>query len=78
MCANRLWWLIGGCDTRFGQGWIRTSEGVEPADFFVRFDPVGGYFALSGLEIQLAGAYELVEFPLERIFHIRVPGRDFG
>jgi hypothetical protein len=44
----------------------------------VGFDPVGGYLALSGLEIQLAGAYELVEFPLERIFHIRIPGQRFG
>ena len=39
----------------------------------VRFDPVGRYLALSGLEVQLAGTNELVEFPLERIFHIRVP-----
>ena len=46
--------------------------------FLVRFDPVGGYFALGGLEMQLAGVYELVEFPLKRIFHIRVPGRSFG
>ena len=28
--------------------------------FLVGFDPVGGYLALGGLEIQLAGAYELV------------------
>ena len=41
--------------------------------FLVRFDPVGGYLALSGLEIQLAGAYELVELPLERILPIGVP-----
>ena len=39
--------------------------------FLVRFDPVGRYLALGGLEIQLAGAYELVEFPLKRIFHKR-------
>ena len=43
--------------------------------FLVGFDPVGGYLALSGLEVQLAGAYELVEFPLERIFDIQVPRR---
>jgi hypothetical protein len=41
--------------------------------FLVRFDPVGGYLALGGLEIQLAGAYKLVEFPLKRIFYIGVP-----
>ena len=34
--------------------------------------------ALGGLEVQLAGAYELVELPLKRIFHIGVPGRSFG
>jgi hypothetical protein len=28
---------------------------------------------LGGLEIQLPDAYEPVEFPLERIFHIGVP-----
>jgi hypothetical protein len=33
--------------------------------------------ALGGLEIQLAGAYELVELPLKRIFHIGVPGQCF-
>jgi hypothetical protein len=33
--------------------------------FLVRFDPVGGYLALGGLQIQLAGAHELVELPLE-------------
>jgi len=33
---------------------------------------------LRGLEVQLTGAYELVEFPLERIFYKRVPGRCFG
>ena len=44
--------------------------------FLVRFDPVGGYLTLGGLEIQLAGAYELVYLPLE--FHIGVPGRGFG
>ena len=43
--------------------------------FLVGFDPVGGDFALGTLQIQLAGTYELVEFPLERIFRIRVPGR---
>jgi hypothetical protein len=32
--------------------------------FLVGFDPIGGYLALSGLEIQLAGAYEFVELPL--------------
>jgi hypothetical protein len=26
----------------------------------------------------LAGAYELVELPLKRIFHMGVPGRSFG
>jgi hypothetical protein len=46
--------------------------------FLVRFDPVGGYLALSGLEAQLAGAYELVELPFERILYMRVPGRCFG
>src|SRR6516164_8269609 len=46
--------------------------------FLVRFDPDGGYFALGGLEMQFAGAYELVEFPLKRMFDIRVPGRSFG
>jgi hypothetical protein len=30
--------------------------------FLVGFDPVRRYFALSGLEIQLSGAYELVKF----------------
>ena len=30
--------------------------------FLVRFDPVVGYPALGGLEIQLAGAYELWSF----------------
>jgi hypothetical protein len=43
--------------------------------FLVRSDPVGGYLALSGLEVQLAGAYELVELPFECIFYTRVPGR---
>jgi hypothetical protein len=33
--------------------------------FLIRFDPVRRYLALGSLEIQLAGAYELVEFPLE-------------
>jgi hypothetical protein len=46
--------------------------------FLVGFNPVGGYLALGGLEIQLAGAYELVELSFERIFHIGVPGRSFG
>ena len=45
--------------------------------FLVRFDPVGGDHALGGLEIQLAGAYELVELPLKRIFHIGVLGQCF-
>ena len=44
----------------------------------LRFDPVEGYLALGGLEVQLAGAYELVEFLLKRNFHIGVPGRSFG
>jgi len=38
-------------DARFWQGWIRTSEGVRASRFLVRFDPVGGYLALGGLEI---------------------------
>ena len=33
MFVDRLCWLRSGCDTRFGQGWILTAEGVEPADF---------------------------------------------
>ena len=33
---------------------------------------------MSRLEIQLAGAYEVVKFPLKRIFHVGVPGRRFG
>ena len=45
--------------------------------FFVRFDPVGGYFALGALKIQSGGAYELVELPLERTFYIGVPGQCF-
>ena len=32
---------------------------------------------MGGLEIQLAGADELVELPLKRIFHIGVPGQCF-
>jgi hypothetical protein len=35
------------------------------------------YFTLGGLEIQLTGAYELVELPLKRIFHLGVPGQCF-
>ena len=46
--------------------------------FLVRFDPVGRYLALGGLDIQLAGAHELVEFPLKRILHIGVPARSLG
>ena len=46
--------------------------------FLVGFDPVGGYLALGRLEIKFVGAHEIVEFPLKRIFHIRVPGRSFG
>jgi hypothetical protein len=42
--------------------------------FLIGFDPVGGYLALGGLEIQLTGAYELVELPLKRIFHMGVQG----
>ena len=42
--------------------------------FLVGFNPVGSYLALSGLEIQLAGAYEFVELPLKRIFHMGVQG----
>ena len=36
-----------------------------PNVFLVRFDPVGRYLALGGPKIQSAGAYELVEFPME-------------
>ena len=39
---------------------------------------VGRYLALGCLQIQLAGAYQLVESPLERIFQVRVPGGCFG
>jgi hypothetical protein len=35
--------------------------------FLLGFDPVGRYLLLRSLEIQLAGAYELVEFPLKHI-----------
>jgi hypothetical protein len=45
--------------------------------FLVRFDSVGGYPALGGLEIQLAGAYELVELPLERVCHQEFQGNVF-
>ena len=43
--------------------------------FLVRFDPVEGYLALGGLEMQLAGAYELVEFPLEAHLSHKLPTR---
>jgi hypothetical protein len=43
------------CLSDYWSGRARTNV------FLVRFDPVGGYLALGGLEIQLAGAYELVE-----------------
>jgi hypothetical protein len=33
MRPNRLYELRIGSDTRFGQEWIQTREGVEPADF---------------------------------------------
>ena len=68
MSADGLWWLKGGCDTRFVQGWIRTSEGVEPADFLYASIQSEAVLALGGLEIQLPDAYESAEFPLERIF----------
>jgi hypothetical protein len=45
--------------------------------FLVGFDPVGRYLTLSGLEVQLPGAYELVELPLKRIFYVGVPRRCF-
>ena len=32
MPADKLWWLKSGSGKDNGQGWIRTSEGVEPAD----------------------------------------------
>ena len=57
MSAYRLWWLIIGSDTRFWQGWIRTSEGIEPADFLYASIQSEAVLALGGLEIQLAGAY---------------------
>src|SRR5262249_39564563 len=43
--------------------WLRANR------FLVRFDPVGRDLALSGLEVQFAGADELVELSLKRIFH---------
>jgi hypothetical protein len=49
--------------------------GRAVTDVFRVRDPVGGYLALGSLEIQFAGAYEIVEFPLERIFHMGIPGR---
>src|SRR5262249_1730138 len=60
------------CLADYRSGRARTSV------FLVRFDPVGGYLALGGLQIQLAGAYELLELPLKGIFHIGVPRRSFG
>jgi hypothetical protein len=36
--------------------WTTGAEGLGPNVFLVRFDPIGGYLALSGLEVQLAGA----------------------
>jgi len=68
MSSDRLWWLIICFDTRFGQGWIRTSEDVEPADFLYASIQSEAVLALGGLEIQLPDAYESAEFPLERIF----------
>jgi hypothetical protein len=68
---KRLWYKVwAGLDSN--------RRRRRASRFLVRFDPVGGYLALGGLEIQLAGAYELVELPLKRIFHIGVPGRCFG
>ena len=70
--------LIGGScrrSLRLSDSWgLRAFTHV----FLVRSDPLGGYLALGGLEIQLAGAYELIEFALERIFHVRVLGRRLG
>jgi len=65
MSADRLWWRISCCDTRFGQGSIRTSEGVEPADFLYAWIQSEAISRWAVFQIQLAGAYELVEFPLE-------------
>ena len=39
----------------------------------VGVDPVGSYLVLGGLEVQLSGAYMVVELPLERILYKRVP-----
>jgi hypothetical protein len=74
MSSDQLWWLRICSDTRFGQEWIQTREGIGLADFLyasIQSDAI--YLALGGLEIQLPDAYESVEFPLERIFHIGVP-----
>jgi hypothetical protein len=67
-----------GCDTRFGQGWIRTAKAVEPADFLYASIQSGAISRWAVFQIQLAGAYEIVKLPLKRIFHIGVPGRRFG
>ena len=54
---------------------------LGPEGFYRRISgtlrSIGGYLALSGLEIQFTGAYEVVEFPLKGIFHTGVPGRCF-
>src|SRR5262249_3000345 len=53
--------------------WTIGAGGHVQTYFLSAFDPVGGYLALGGLEIQLPDAYESVEFPLERIFRVGVP-----
>jgi hypothetical protein len=66
------------------RGWGRRlclSDSRRPRGFTdvfpIGFDPVGRYLALSTLEVQLAGTYQFAEFPLKRIFYVRVPGRCF-
>ena len=41
-------------------------------------DPWLGADREVGLDIEVGGAYELMEFSLKRIFDVRVPGRCLG
>ena len=57
---SRRWSIVGSVSRTSA-----TTKRRRASRFLVRFDRVGGYLALGGLEIQLGSAYELVEFPLE-------------
>ena len=63
MRANRLYERRINSDTRFGQGWIRTSEDVGPADFLYASIQSEAISRWAVFQIQFAGTYELVELP---------------